>query len=1475
MRVESLQFRKVFGSGLDFMSLPDLMELQKKSYSQFLQADVPPSERQDVGLQRVLKSIFPIRDANNRASLEFVSYEIEKPKYDVEECKARGMSYVAPLRVVLNLVLWEIDPETNKRVLSALKEDKVYFGEIPLMTEDGTFVINGTEKVVVSQLHRSPGVFFSHDGGKSHSSGKLLYSARIIPYRGSWLDLEFDYKDILYARIDKKRKFNATLLLRALGMNREQILNTFYPTFVLRLGEDGLYYRDFNPSQLEGQRAYTDIKVQDKVLLKKGQRYSRAILRRLSESGIKEIPLDAGYVATCVIADSYLVAPERVVNPKTKETIFEKDQLIIGLNSLVELAKDLLSKGLTESQCEEVFNKLEVLCWAGDNINVDELDSKGRVVNEGLLARLKNYGVRSVRVLYTDDLYLGEGLLKTVLTDRVDHDREKVWNWVINKAADDAIVEIYKKIRPGDPARFETAVNAFRNLFFSQDRYDLTDIGIYKLNHKLYISRNLTPPPRKDGTLLPEDIVETFRYLIHLKAAVDTVNYSVDDIDHLGNRRIRLVGELVENHFRIAVSRLERAIREKMSSQDLEVAVPQELVNFKPVSNVLREFFATGQLCQFLDQTNPLTEITHKRRLSALGPGGLTRERAGFEVRDVHQSHYGRICPIETPEGQNIGLIVSPSMFATCNEYGFIQTPYRVVQKGRVTDEIVYLTALEEYNEIIAPASSWDPKKNRFKSTLVQVRAGGEYRMVSPEEITKIEVSPKQVISVSAGLIPFLEHDDANRALMGSNMQRQAVPCIKPQAPIVGTGIEYEVGKQARAALTAKRSGKVIYVDSSKITIKVDKSQPGKDDVGIDIYYLKKFKRTNQDTIINFSPVVKLGDHVKAGDVIADGCNSQGGELALGQNILVAFMPWHGYNFEDSILVSERLLKHDIFTSIHIEEFECLARDTKLGREEITRDIPNIGEEALANLDETGIIRIGSFVKPGDILVGKVTPKGESQLTPEEKLLRAIFGEKAGEFKDSSLRVPPGVHGVVIDAQIYTRRGVQKDERARLIEQKEIERLERDLKEEIESIKDGAVNEIANLVRGKKLSSGFSRGRIQLDKGSLVDEKVLRALSLEAIKELNFGDENLNRKITDLIDGANRLIASRKSVYNEKIKRAKEGDELPAGIVKMVKVYVASKRKIQPGDKFAGRHGNKGVVSKIVPEEDMPFLADGTPVDIVLNPLGVPSRMNIGQLLEVYLGLAGFRIMELLRSELGKVMDLDTGVELKVSSQVRDQVIDKVRNILKFIYSDSPNTKIADSSDSSNPAKVLEKLSGSDILKVAYLQVKNGVKFATPSFDPAREEEIDSLFKWLKLPPGGKVDLYDGRTGQKFEEQVTVGIMYMLKLHHMVEDKIHARSIGPYSLVTQQPLGGKSQMGGQRLGEMEVWALEAYGAAFTLQEFLTVKSDDVAGRTRMYENIVRGVNVLEPGTPESFNVTIKELQALALNVELLEEAETR
>ncbi|MCX7978634.1 MAG: hypothetical protein N2578_06480, partial [Bdellovibrionaceae bacterium] len=787
--------RKVFGKGLDFIDLPDLMQLQKENYSKFLQKDVPANERQDIGLQRVLKSVFPIKDANSQASLEFVSYEIENPKYDVDECKARGMSYVAPLRVVLNLVLWDTDPETGKKTLSALKEDKVYFGEIPLMTESGSFIINGTEKVVVSQLHRSPGVFFSHDGGKTHSSGKLLYSARIIPYRGSWLDLEFDYKDILYARIDRKRKFNATLILRALGMDREQILNRFYPTFIVRREKTNEYIRDFNPTQLEGQKAYSDIKIDDRVVIKKGQRFTRAILRRLAEQKVREISIDPQYLANCVIAESYLVAKDTVVNPKTKEVIFEKGQLVVGLPTLREFAKSLLSKGLSESVCSEIFNSLEVICWAGDTVSLDEYDSKGKLVSQGNLSRLFDLKVKSVKLLYTDDLFLGEGLWKTLISDRADPDRENVWLWVTNKAQEEAYIEIYKKIRPGDPARPETAVNTFKNLFFSPDRYDLTDIGTYKVNHKLYTSRNLTPPKRKDGCLLPEDILETFHYLLYLKAAVDTVNYTIDDIDHLGNRRVRLVGELVENHFRIAVVRLERAIREKMASQDLEVAVPQELVNFKPVSNVLKEFFATGQLCQFLDQTNSLTEITHKRRLSALGPGGLTRDRAGFEVRDVHPSHYGRICPIETPEGQNIGLIVSPGMFSTCNQYGFIQTPYRVVQRGKVTDQVVYLTALEEYQEIIAPASSWNPKKNSFNSSLVQVRAGGEYKMVSPNEITKIEVSPKQVISVSAGLIPFLEHDDANRALMGSNMQRQAVPCIKPQAPVVGTGIEEVVGK--------------------------------------------------------------------------------------------------------------------------------------------------------------------------------------------------------------------------------------------------------------------------------------------------------------------------------------------------------------------------------------------------------------------------------------------------------------------------------------------------------------------------------------------------------------------------------------------------------------------------------------------------------------------------------------------------------
>ena len=1449
-----LVLRRRFGKGLDFHQGPQLLSIQRDSYEEFLQANVKPSERRDVGLQRVFKSIFPVKDATGRASLEFVSYELEPSRYDVEECKARGMSYVASLKVVLNLIIWDIDPETGKKTLSALKEDKVYFGEIPLMTEAGTFIINGTERVLVSQLQRSPGVFFSHDGGKTHSSGKLLFSARLIPYRGSWLDFEFDYKDILYARIDKKRKFPATILLRALGMDSESILNRFYPTFQLRFSKNGSFFRNFNPRQLEGQKAYVDIKVGDKILMKKGQKFTRAVIRKLAEAGIKEIELNSNYVATLLSAKYYFLVNEDLVHPKTKEKLLEKGQVIVGLDKLREFLKPALTRGIFDDDfAKELDNSIHILLRSGEILTVDEYDSKGKIVQKGVISDLMEAGINQIEVLYSDDFYLGDALWKTLMADKLEPN--SVSELLSSKSNDEACVEIYKKIRPGDPARLETAKNTLKNLFFSNDRYDLSEVGIYKINHKLYISRNLPPPTRTDGCLLVEDILATVEYLLHLRAVTDISTYTVDDIDHLGNRRVRTVGELVENQFRIALARLERVIREKMSTSDLEVMVPQELVNFKPLSKILKDFFASGQLSQFLDQTNPLSELTHKRRLSALGPGGLTRERAGFEVRDVHATHFGRICPIETPEGQNIGLIVSLTIFATVNHLGFIQTPFRVVENGKVTDKVVYLTALEETRETVASASSWDPVKVRFVSQYVQARVGGEYRLVPVSEVTKLEVSSRQILSVSASLIPFLEHDDANRALMGSNMQRQAVPCIKPSAPKVGTGVEQMVAKHAGACIVAKRSGRVIYVDAERITIKADKVLPDSDDTGLDIYHLLKFNRTNQNTAKSFSPIVREGDTVKAQDVIADSYSTDLGELALGQNILVAFMPWHGFNFEDSSLVSERLLKDDIFTSIQIEEFECLARDSKVGREEITRDIPNIGEEALLNLDETGIVRVGAFVKPGDILVGKVTPKGEGQLTPEEKLLRAIFGEKAGEFKDSSLRVPPGISGIVIDSQIYTRRGVQKDERAKLIEQREIAELEKDLKEEIESIKEGTYKQLVQLLQNKKVVSSFSKGKISVSKGTVLTEDLIRSLSFENIKELNLGDDSLHKKVFDFIEGAQKLIANRRSVYNDKIKRVKEGDDLPAGIVKMVKVYVASKRKIQPGDKFAGRHGNKGVVSKIVPEEDMPFLEDGTPVHMVLNPLGVPSRMNIGQILECYLGLLSFRVGQMISKTLEKVMDMSTGIEKKVPSSVREEAANRLKEIFKVIYSDDDYEK-------------LDKLSITELFKFAYREA-SGPKFATPSFDPAREEEIDKLFSKFKLPTTGKCTLIDGRTGQKFQEPVSVGYMYMLKLHHMVEDKIHARSIGPYSLVTQQPLGGKSQMGGQRLGEMEVWALEAYGAAFTLQEFLTVKSDDVSGRTRMYESIVKGVNVLEPGTPESFNVTVKELQALALNVEFL------
>ncbi|MGA9721581.1 MAG: DNA-directed RNA polymerase subunit beta [Candidatus Binatus sp.] len=1357
----NLRIRRSFGKIKKIIEIPNLIEIQKRSYDDFLQVGVSTEDRADVGLQAVFKSVFPIKDFNETASLEFVSYELGTPKYDVEECHQRGMTYAAPLKVKIQLVIWDV--ENGRRSIKNVKEQEVYFGEIPLMTGNGTFMVNGTERVIVSQLHRSPGVFFEHDKGRTHSTGKLLYSARIIPYRGSWIDFEFDPRDVLYVRIDRRRKFPATVLLRALGMTTEDLLNYYYQKDVIIL-DAKQYTKQFAPDHLMGSRVSRDVKdpKSGEVIAREGRKFNKAIVRAMEQAKISEVPIALDEIVSRVSAHD-------IVDSTTGE-------VLIGTNE--ELTEETLEK-------------------------------------------LKAHGVKKIEVLFTEDAPGGGPLRLTLAQDKLGTPEE-------------AVIEIYRRLRPGDPPTQETATTFFNNLFFNAERYDLSKVGRLKLNHKLKID-----VPLEQGTLRREDILEVVRYLMELKNG----NGQVDDIDHLGNRRVRAVGELVENQFRIGLVRMERAIKERMSLQDIETLMPQELVNYKPASAVIKEFFGSSQLSQFMDQTNPLSEIAHKRRLSALGPGGLTRERAGFEVRDVHPTHYGRVCPIETPEGPNIGLIAALSTYARVNEYGFIETPYREVENNRVTERIVYLSALDEEDKVIAQANAQLDAHGRFTADLVSARIGGESTVVRAEDVQYMDVSPNQLVSVAASLIPFLENDDANRALMGSNMQRQAVPLLKPDAPLVGTGLEGTVGRDSGVTVVGKRDGIVESVDAERIVVRADKQTKDLRDAGVDIYNLIKYQRSNQNTCINQRPIVVKGERVKSGDVLADGPSTDMGELALGRNVLVAFMPWGGYNFEDSILISERVVKEDLFTSVHIEEFECIARDTKLGPEEITRDIPNVGEEALKDLDTSGIIRIGAEVRPGDILVGKITPKGETQLSPEEKLLRAIFGEKAGEVRDTSLRVPPGVEGTVIDGRVFSRRGVSKDERTQEIEVLEAERLKQDEAEEVRIIRQETLRKLKKSLAGKKLA-----GRVMSDerkellkKGDPISAEELEELPPTLWGQVRVENESAQEEAEQAIAAMNANVEAVQNHYGAKVERLKAGDELAPGVIKMIKVFVAIKRRLQVGDKMAGRHGNKGVLSRILPEEDMPCLADGTPVDIVLNPLGVPSRMNVGQILETHLGWAA--------RELGHKIeeDLRNGVS---AAQLKKR--------LKEIYPEKESHEFID------------ELAEPDIFKLA-AKALAGVHVASPVFDGAREEEIFQLLKRADLPETGQAQLHDGRTGLPFEQPVTVGVMYMMKLHHLVEDKIHARSTGPYSLVTQQPLGGKAQFGGQRLGEMEVWALEAYGAAYTLQEMLTVKSDDVAGRTRMYEAIVKGENTLEPGLPESFNVMVKELQSLCLNMELLEQ----
>ena len=1374
----NVRYRRNFGRIRKIIDLPYLIEIQKNSYDLFLQKDVLPNQRQGIGLQEVFKSVFPIKDFNETASLEFVGYSLGEPKYDVEECHQRGMTYAAPLKVTVQLVLWDVDPQTGSRTIKNVKEQEVYFGEVPLMTKNGTFMVNGTERVIVSQLHRSPGAFFEHDKGKTHASGKLLYSARVIPYRGSWLDFEFDPRDILYVRIDRRRKFHATVLLRALGMTTEDLLNYFHKTDTIVFeGRKPLLV--FKPDHLVGIKAGSDVRdpKSNELIVREGKKFTRPLVRQMELSRIKHV---------AVAWEDVLgrVAAHNIVDPENRKVLVECNQ----------------------------------------EITQERLDL------------IRERGLSEIEVLFIDDSRVGPYLRNTLLQDRLDQlSQDKEENKKQEKAVEHSILEIYRRLRPGDPPTKDSATNFFNNLFFNPDRYDLSKVGRLKLNHRLKLS-----VPLEQGTLRKEDILEVVRYLMELKNG----NGSVDDIDHLGNRRVRAVGELVENHFRVGLVRMERAIKEKMSLQDIETLMPQELINYKPVSAALKEFFGSSQLSQFMDQTNPLSEITHKRRLSALGPGGLTRERAGFEVRDVHPTHYGRVCPIETPEGPNIGLIASLTTYARVNEYGFIETPYREVENSRVTDRIRYLSALEEEDHVIAQANAPIDSRGTFTADLVSARKGGEFVMARPEEVDFMDVSPNQLVSVAASLIPFLENDDANRALMGSNMQRQAVPLLRTEAPLVGTGMEKVVARDSGVTAVAKRDGVVESVDSTRIVVKADRPSGAHRDTGVDIYNLVKYQRSNQNTCINQRPIVVVGDHVKAGDVIADGPSTEMGELALGRNVMVALMPWGGYNFEDSILISERVVKEDVFTSIHIEEFECVSRDTKLGPEEITRDIPNVGDEALTDLDESGITRIGAEVKPGDILVGKITPKGETQLSPEEKLLRAIFGEKAGEVRDTSLRVPPGVEGTVINVRIFSRKGMGKDERSRVIEDEEISRLKKDQHDEVRIIQEGALKRLKKLLVGRRTAARLSddNRKVLLNKGKEITEEELEEIPLAYWGEIRVDNESVEAELKRIVESATEQVDLIKMVFQDKINKLKGGDELPPGVIRMVKVFVAIKRKLQVGDKMAGRHGNKGVISRILPEEDMPFLEDGTPVDIVLNPLGVPSRMNVGQILEAHLGWAA--------RSLGQQID-------ELLNNGRPDADSLRRRLKEFLSSREVN-------------EFVEELKDQDVIRLAQKYCK-GIHLASPVFDGATEEEIFNLLRKAGLPATGQVTLHDGRTGEPFDQKVTVGIMYIMKLHHLVDDKIHARSTGPYSLVTQQPLGGKAQFGGQRLGEMEVWALEAYGAAYTLQEMLTVKSDDVVGRTRMYEAIVKGDNLLEPGLPESFNVMVKELQSLGLDVSLVEE----
>ena len=1363
---EKKRIRKDFGKQPTILDVPYLLSIQLDSYNKFLQNGISDDDREDTGLNSAFKTVFPIVSYSGNASLEYVSYRLGKPVFDVQECKLRGQTYAAPMRVKVRLVIYDKEVSAKDKPIKEVREQEVYLGEMPLMTDHGTFVINGTERVIVSQLHRSPGVFFDHDKGKSHSSGKLLFSARVIPYRGSWLDFEFDAKDSLFARIDRRRKLPVTIIMRALGLSNQEMLDLFFETNEFNLSKKSIKMK-LIPERLRGETASFDIKLGRKMIAERGKRITARHVNEMKKSSTDSLIVPIEYL------DSKILSHD-IIDEETGE--------------ILAAANEILTAELIEQLIENKIDK--------------------------------------INVLYVNDLDRGAYISNTL---RIDPSSDRM----------EALVEIYRMMRPGEPPTKEAAENLFQNLFFNNDRYDLSDVGRMKFDSRIQhakIKYNELHPSNKDEEknlriLNRDDILTVIMQLISIRNGEDTV----DDIDHLGNRRIRSVGEMTENAFRVGLVRVERAVKERLAQAEADNLQPQDMINAKPVAAAVKEFFGSSQLSQFMDQNNPLSEVTHKRRISALGPGGLTRERAGFEVRDVHPTHYGRVCPIETPEGPNIGLINSLSVYARTNHFGFLETPYRKIINGRVTDTIDYLSAIEESGYIIAQANSELDKKGKFVEDLISVRYKNEFTLASPDDINYMDVSPRQIVSVAASLIPFLEHDDANRALMGSNMQRQSVPTLRAEAPLVGTGMERTVAKDSGVTIIAKRGGKVDSVDASRIVVRVDDGETDASASGVDIYNLIKYTRSNQNTCINQKPLVKPNDVIQKGDVLADGPSTNLGELALGQNLMVAFMPWNGYNFEDSILISERVVEEDRFTSIHIEEMTCVARDTKLGPEEISADIPNVGDSALSKLDESGIAYIGAEVNSGDILVGKITPKGETQLTPEEKLLRAIFGEKASDVKDTSQRVPSGMDGTVIDVRVFTRDGIEKDERALSIEKSELEKVKKDLDDTKRIMEDDLYQRIEKNLTGK-VAQGGPNG---LKKDSKITIAYLEELPRDKYFEIRLKNDNANLQHEKYAERLQSLNEEFEQLFKEKKEKITAGDDLAPGVIKMVKVYMAVKRRIQPGDKMAGRHGNKGVISTIVPVEDMPYMEDGTPVDIVLNPLGVPSRMNVGQVLETHLGMAA------------------KGIGNKINKMIKEQQsVQKIRSYLEKIYNTTGGRK-----------EDIKSFTDNEVIELAENLI-DGMPTATPVFDGAAEEEIKNLLKMADLSETGQFELRNGRTGELFDRPITVGYMYMLKLNHLVDDKMHARSTGPYSLVTQQPLGGKAQFGGQRFGEMEVWALEAYGAAYTLQEMLTVKSDDVQGRTKMYKNIVDGEHEMDAGMPESFNVLVKEIRSLGINIEL-------